>query len=203
MSWIVIFSLTILDIFNIPPFIWIESSSPTPLTRRFDKLSISSVNPSPLTRFFTYSIVCKTSSFVSTISSSGTLILSLLLILYLPTSAKSYLCGLKNICFTSDLALSTVTKSPGLNFLNTSITASSFVVVLSFNIAFAIILSSGLTSQISSFWSFSSNIFSMTTPSINSLDSTINSPVSSSITSSLTKLPSSFERKTSSNSFPL
>ena len=135
-----------------------ESSSPTPLTRLFDKLSISSVNPSPLTRFFTYSIVCKTSSFVNTITSAGTSSFNLLLTLYLPTSAKSYLCGLKNICLTSDLALSTVTKSPGRNFLNTSITASSLFLVLSCTKAFAIILSSGFTSQILNFSTLASII---------------------------------------------
>ena len=120
---------------------------------------MSSVNPSPLTRFFTYSIVCKTSSFVNTITSAGTSNFNLLLTLYLPTSAKSYLCGLKNICLTSDLALSTVTKSPGRNFLNTSITASSLFLVLSCTKAFAIILSSGFTSQILNFSTFASIIF--------------------------------------------
>ena len=135
--------------------------------------------------------------------SSATSSFNLLLILYLPTSARSYLCGLKNICLTSDLALSTVTRSPGLNFLNTSITASSFVFVLSCINEFAIILSSGFTSQIFTAGNLFSLIFSITILSISSSASAINSPVSSSRISSLIKLPSSLVLKTSSSSSPL
>ena len=146
-SWIVIFSLTIFPILESPALICIKSNSPTPLTLLFDRLSISSVCPFPLFKLITYFIVAMISSLVKSISSSGTFNLSLLFILYLPTGSRSYLWGLKNICLISDLADSIVTKSPGLNFLNTSVTASSFVNVVSFNTVFANNLSSGLTSQ--------------------------------------------------------
>ena len=146
-SWTVIFSFTILPILESPALICINNSSPTPLTRLLDKLSISSVCPFPLFRLITYFIVPIISSLVNNISSSGTLSFNLLFILYLPTGSRSYLWGLKNICLISDLADSTVTKSPGLNFLNTSVTASSFVSVLSFKTVLAKSLSSGFTSQ--------------------------------------------------------
>ena len=148
-SWVVIFSLTILFILASPVLICIRSNSPTPLIRLFDRLSISSVWTfwSPLLSSITYLIVPKTSSFVNEIWSSGTSSFNLLFILYLPTGSKSYLCGLKNICLIKLLAESTVTWSPGLNFLNTSTTASSSVKVVSFINVFAINLLSGPTYQ--------------------------------------------------------
>ena len=148
-SWVVIFSLTILFILASPVFICIKRSSPTPLTLLLDKLSMSSVWTawSPLFNAITYFIVPNTSSFVNNISSSGTSNFNLLFILYLPTGSKSYLWELKNICLIRFLAESTVTWSPGLNFLNISITAASFDKVVSFNKVLAINLFSGPTYQ--------------------------------------------------------
>ena len=65
-----------------------------------------------------------------------------LLYLYLPTFDKSYLLGSKNRLLNKFLAASTVGSSPGLNFLYISISASSFVLAVSFAIVAKILSSS-------------------------------------------------------------
>ena len=94
-----ILSLTSRSARTIPTRIpYIPTNSPTVLSRRFPKWSISSNFPFPAATLIKYLIVSIISVFVSKYPTSEDLRLSpnFLFILYLPTSDKEYLLGLKN-----------------------------------------------------------------------------------------------------------
>ena len=110
-------SLMALSIFNNPILYWFSKSSPTDLTLRLPKWSISSTSPIPSINL----CICLTTSKISDFSSILLLIeisfLNFELIFNLPTAERSYLSSLKKRLLNNNSAVSIVGGSPGLKIL--------------------------------------------------------------------------------------
>ena len=171
-----ILSLIALSILSRPILNWFSINSPTDLTLLLPRLSMSSISPLPSLRS---TIVLKTlaiSSFVRVPWSSGVSRFSLIFILTLPTSDKSYLSLSKNRLVNRFVALSTVGGSPGLNILYISKRAD----VLSKDLSTAkVFRTKGLKFTLSIRRTGISSIFSTSNDANNS--SVISSPASAKI----------------------
>ena len=88
-SWRLMRSLMVRSIRTRPMRNWFSSSSPTLLTRRLPRWSMSSTSPLPVLRSIRYLMVSRMSSFVSTLFSMSTSRPSFLFIFSLPTGERS------------------------------------------------------------------------------------------------------------------
>ena len=112
-----IFSFTVLSILKRPILNWFSTSSPTDLTLRFPKWSISSTSPLPSLKS-SMNLIIATMSAVSKIVFFGLVFKSNFELSFtLPTSDKSYLSFLKYKLLKISSAISTDGASPGLKTL--------------------------------------------------------------------------------------
>ena len=173
----------------------VESCSPTVLTLRFDKWSISSISALELISSMRYLIMVMISSVVRTCLSIPISKPSFLFILYRPTSPRLYLWSLKNNLSIIPLAVSSSGGSAFLNCLYMCSTASFSEFVGSFCRVLCIIAYSPCwlislwinivltpASRISKIFSLSISVSLSKTISFLSIETT--SPVSSSTKSS-------------------
>ena len=109
-----IFSLIALSILINPILNWFSTSSPTDLSLRFPRWSMSSTSPFPSFRSSICLTIVTMSSFLRTVNLGSQSRSILAFIFTRPVSERSYLVWLKNRLPNKFLAVSIVGGSPGL-----------------------------------------------------------------------------------------